>query len=152
MKIRCVACQILFQLETDLININGSMVKCLKCSYIFMVYPPDYCGSPVTEDTNIDQSILEDLLSMQNDPGAQMPISNFCEEGHIALVDDIRPIGDFGEKISDSNTDNTKYANLPDLAELEKMIDWDDLNDFDDPPTKSNQNYNDTQGLDINSV
>jgi len=152
MKVRCVACQTAFQLETDQVNITGSMVRCLKCSYIFMVYPPDYCGSPVTQDTNIDQSILDDLLEMQDDPRAQVFINEISEEGGNAMVDNKRAMGDFGEEDSESDTNDTEYADLPDLSELEKMIDWGDIKDLDDPPAKSNQNYDDTRDLDINNA
>jgi len=113
------------------------------CGYIFMVYPPDNSGLPVTEDTNIDQSILNDLFEMQNDPGAKMSFCEFSEEGHGAMVDNSRSVGDFVDQDSGSAPDETKYADLPDLSELETMIDWDDNKDHDDPPAKINQDCND---------
>ena len=122
------------------------MVRCFMCGYIFMVYPPDNSGLPVTEDTNIDQSILDDLFEMQNDPGAKISFFEFSEEGHSAMDDNSRSVGDFEDQDSGSAPDETKYADLPDLSELEKMIDWDDIKDIDDPPAKSNQDYDDTQG------
>ncbi len=108
------------------------------CGYIFMIYPPDNSGLPVTEDTNIDQSILEDLFKMQNDPAAQVSICEFSDEGSSALVDNNKSVGDFGDQNSVSAHDESASADLPDLSELEKLIDWDDIKDLDDPPAKSN--------------
>ena len=144
MKVRCVACQTAFQLESDQINANESLVRCLMCNYIFMICLPDYYGLPVTQDTNIDQSILDDLLERQNDPRICVSINEFSEEGHIAMVDNHMSVRNSGDEDSDSTLDETEYADLPDLSELEKMIDWDDIKDLDDPPAKSNQDYNDT--------
>ena len=116
------------------------------CNYIFMICLPDYYGLPVTQDTNIDQSILDDLLERQNDPRICVSINEFSEEGHIAMVDNHMSVRNSGDEDSDSTLDETEYADLPDLSELEKMIDWDDIKDLDDPPAKSNQDYNDTPG------
>ena len=147
MKIRCLACRASFELEADRLNKYGSMVRCLKCSYIFMVYPPDYCGSPVTQDTNIDQSILNDLLKMQHVPGARISLNEFSVEGRNAMVETRCSMEDFeDEEDSASDADDTEYADLPDLSELEKMIDWEDLND---QPAKSDHHSNDTRGLDL---
>ena len=117
------------------------------CGYIFMIYPPDNSGLPVTEDTHIDQSILDDLFEMQNDPAARTSISRFSDEGHSTKVDSNKSVGDFGDQDSDIAPDEIEYADLPDLSELEKMIDWDDTKDLDDPPAKINQDYNDPKGV-----
>lgn len=108
------------------------------CSYIFMIFPPDCYGKPVTQDTNIEQSILADLFEMQNDPPAQLSIGKQAEEGPTAM-DDPRVSGEnSGHENSSSVPDETEYADLPDLSELEQMIDWDDITDLDEPPAKSN--------------
>jgi predicted Zn finger-like uncharacterized protein len=146
LKIHCIACQTALELEADQISVNGSMVRCLMCSYIFMIFPPDCYGKPVTQDTNIDQSILDDLFEMQNGPKAQLSVGKLSEEGTSAMVDLIMSGEDFGDDNSSSVTDESEYADLPDLSELEKMIDWDDTNDLDEPPAKSNQDNNDPQG------
>ena len=117
------------------------------CSYIFTIYPPDVYGLPVTQDTKIDQSILADIFKMQKDPRAQLSIRKLSEEGFNAMVDNNMSSGDPGDEESSSALEKTGYADLPDLSELEKMIDWDDIKDSDDPPAKSNQDYNDPQGL-----
>jgi hypothetical protein len=62
------------------------------------------------------------------------------------MVDPIMSGEDFGNENSNSILDETEYADLPDLSELEKMIDWDDTNDLDEPPAKSNQDKNDLRG------
>ena len=146
LNIRCVACQTALVLEAEQINVNGSMVRCLMCSYIFMVFPPDCYGKPVTQDTNIDQSILSDLFEMQNDPPARLSIGKLSEEGPSTMVEPSMSGEDSGNDNSSSLPDETEYADLPDLSELEKMIDWDDVNDLDESPAKSNQDYNDPQG------
>jgi hypothetical protein len=133
--------------EADQIKVTGLMVRCLMCGYIFMIYPPDNSGLPVTEDTNIDQSILDDLFEMQNDPAARISISGFSEEGHSAKADNNKSVGDIGDQDSGLAPDEAEYADLPDLSELEKMIDWDDIKDLDDPPAKFNQDYNDPKGV-----
>jgi len=108
------------------------------CSYIFMIFPPDCYGKPVTQDTNIEQSILADLFEMQNDPPAQLSIGKQAEEGPTAM-DDPRVSGEnSGHENSSPVPDETEYADLPDLSELEQMIDWDDITDLDEPPAKSN--------------
>ena len=146
MKIRCVACQTALELEADQIDVNGSMVRCLMCSYIFMIFPPDCYGKPVTQDTNIDQSILDDLYKMQNNPKAHLSMGKLSEEGTSAMVDQNMSGKNFKDKTSNAAPDETDYADLPDLSELEKMIDWDDTNDLDEPPAKSNQNDHDPPG------
>jgi hypothetical protein len=117
-----------------------------------MIYPPDLSGSPITQDTNIDQSILAELLEMQDAPGARVTGNEFSEEGCNAMVNDIRSTGDFEEEDSESDAEETEYADLPDLSELEKMIDWDDIKDLNDQPANSNRNDQDTQELDLNGA
>lgn len=116
------------------------------CSYIFMIFPPDCYGKPVTQDTNIDQSILDDLLEMQNHTKARLSIGELPEEGPTAMVDTNNSGNDFGDENAGSVPDETDYAELPDLSELENMIDWDDINDLEEPPAKSHQNKNDPHG------
>ena len=146
MEIRCIACQTTLQLEAGPINENGSMVRCLMCSYIFMVFPPDCYGKPVIQETNIDQSILDDLIEMQNQTGNHLSIGKIPEQRSTAMVDPNMVENDFGDENSASVTDETEYADLPDLSELENMIDWDDDNDLDESPAKSNLGNSDAQG------
>ena len=120
------------------------------CSYIFMILPPDCYGKPVTQDTNIDQSILNDLFEMQNGPKAQLSIGKLSEEGTSAVAASDMSGEDFGDEYPSSISDETEYADLPDLSELEEMIDWDDTNDLDEPPAKSKPNKNDPQGSNFN--
>ena len=153
MKSNCVACQAEFRLDPDRINVNGSMVRCLKCSYIFMVYPPDYYGSPVVQDTNIEQAILDELLKMQEELQDRVSGQKISDECHFALVDNINPIENNREE--DLNPDGAENSELPDLSELEKMIEWDDIddiNDLDVSSGKSKYNPNETQELDINRI
>ena len=153
MKARCVACHAEFRLDPDQIGVNGSMVRCSKCRYIFMVYPPDFYGSPVIQDTNIEQTILDELLEMQNQSLNRVSDKKRFDECHLAMVDDINPIENDREEELLSET--AECAELPDLSELEKMIDWDDIDDVNDlevSPAKPNYNPNETQELDINRL
>ena len=151
MKICCVECQTKFQIDPERINNNGSMVRCSQCSYIFMVYPPDYYGSPVIQDTNIEQEILDELYEMQDEPeGGLSSIDKTAGESKVIIVDNDKQMEN--AKVKDLNPKDAEYAELPDLSELEKTIDWSDINDFEDSPAKSSHNYNDTQELDINRV
>lgn len=152
MEIHCVSCQAAFRLETDRINRNGSMVRCLKCGYIFVVYPPEICGSPVTQETNIDQSILGELLEMQNAPGSFLPIGGSCGGGRNVPVGEKDPMETVGTGDADSDSDDAEYAELPDLSELEKMIDWDDIKDLDDTAGNSRLTLSGSQVLDISGA
>ena len=110
-----------------------------------MIFPPDCYGKPVTQDTNIDQSILDDLLEMQNEAKAQLSIGKLPEEGPTAMIDPNRSGKDSGDENAGSVPDETEYADLPDLSELENMIDWDDISDLDETPAKSNPDVSDLQ-------
>ena len=116
------------------------------CSYIFMIFPPDCYGKPVTQDTNIDQSILDDLLELQNETKAQLSMGKLREEEPTAMIEPKMPGEDFGNENAVFVSDETEYAELPDLSELENMIDWDDINDHDEPPAKSEPDRNDPRG------
>jgi predicted Zn finger-like uncharacterized protein len=147
LKLHCVACQTAFKLEADQINVNGSMIRCLLCNYIFTIYPPGANGLPVTQDTKIDQSILVDLFEMQDDPRAQISIQKISENEFNAMVDNKMSGGAWGDEDSSLAPDEAEYADLPDLSELENMIDWDDIKDLDEPPHKSIRDFNDPHGF-----
>ena len=153
MKIPCVSCQSLFRLDSRLVKSTGSLVRCSKCRYIFMVYPPTFNNEPITKDTNIDQSILFDLLRVER----KVRIKGALEENSEAMnhleVDEIASIEDFEEEEPDLEVESIEHADLPDLAEYEKMIDWDDVPDPEDFTDSEKKFYDDgTQSLDINKV
>ena len=137
MKIGCVACQIAFQLRTAQLSSSGSMVRCPMCGYIFMVYVPDIFESPIAQDTNIDQTILDDLLEMQNKSGGRSAPYKNPTAVSSETVDDSGALESAAER--DPVISNSHYADLPDLSELEKTIEWDDNNDPEGPPVKYNQ-------------
>ena len=153
MKIPCVSCQSLFRLDSRLVKSTGSLVRCSKCKYIFMVYPPTFNNEPITKDTNIDQSILFDLLRVER----KVRIKGALEENSEAMnhleVDEIASIEDFEEEEPDLEVEGIEHADLPDLAEYEKMIDWDDVPDPEDFTDSEKKFYDGgTQSLDINKV
>ena len=53
---------------------------------------------------------------------------------------------------ADSDSDDAEFAELPDLSELEKMIDWDDIKDLDDTAAKSRLTLSGSQVLDISGA
>jgi len=84
---------------------------------------------------------------MQDDPRAQISIQKISENGFNAMVDNKMPGGAWGDEDSSLAPDEAEYADLPDLSELEKMIDWDDIKDLDEPPHKSIRDFNDPHGF-----
>ncbi len=136
MKIPCILCQSIFQLDNSVVKPTGTLVKCSKCDFIFIVHPPDYDKQPVTQDTNIDQSILFDLFNMQHVSKTKVPIDEISEESDDYEVESLMSIEDFDEEVTDvedeetdSNNENFKCADLPDLSEYENMINWGDDKD-----------------------
>ena len=94
MQIPCVSCQSLFLLDSNLVSPAGSLVRCSKCKYIFMVYPPSTNNEPIVRDSTIDQSILFDLFRVDQTLRAKMvhhqdpAVINILETGEITSIDD----------------------------------------------------------------
>ena len=61
MKISCVSCDSMFYIDVSHMKTTGSLVRCSKCHFIFMVNRLNFAEQPLAEDTNIDQLILADL-------------------------------------------------------------------------------------------
>ena len=80
MKIPCISCQSIFHLDNSVVKATGTLVKCSKCDFIFIVHPPDYDEQPITQDTNINQSILFDLFNMQHVRKTKVAIDEVSEE------------------------------------------------------------------------
>ena len=126
MKISCISCQSSFHLDYSIVKPTGSLVKCPKCEFIFIVHPPDYDEQPVTEDTNIDQSILSDLFKMQHVRKTKEATDEISNELDDYEVESLMSIEDLGEEEAGAETEEVKYADLPDLSEYENMINWGD--------------------------
>ena len=129
MQISCVSCQSTCELDNNLVKPTGSLVRCPECDFIFMVQRPSFAEESIAKDTNIDQSILNDLYSIRPKPYAEIPVDQPFEEPDDYVVQSLTHIEDFGEeakKEPDSNTDDISYADLPDLSEYEDMIDVND--------------------------
>ena len=152
MKIPCVSCQSLFRLDSSLVKSTGSLVRCSKCKYIFMVYPPTHSEEPIAKDTNIDQSILFDLFKLERKSRANGILDQASEEPNSQRAEEIASIQDFDQEEPDSESKNGEYADLPDLSEYDAMIDWDEYPDADDLTEHKKQFYNSTQDLDINKT
>lgn len=135
MKITCIACQTEFHHSIDRIDPNGSMVRCRMCNYIFMVFQnADVLESLVTQETNIDQAILNDLLEMRDGSGTLVSANDLSEESCSSMFENIKRPDVLAEENPAEKINEMDYADLPDLSDLEKMIDWDDLDEPGDPP------------------
>ena len=66
MKISCVSCGIILDLNDSHVKTRGSLVKCSNCDFIFMANRLGFAGEPIAEDTNVDQSILADLYNTRH--------------------------------------------------------------------------------------
>ncbi len=140
MKIPCISCQSIFHLDNSVVKATGTLVKCSKCDFIFIVHPPDYDEQPITQDTNINQSILFDLFNMQHVRKTKVAIDEVSEETDDYEVESLMAIEDFDEEAADSedeeadsNEDGVEYVDLPDLSEYENMINWGDDKDSAEP-------------------
>lgn len=137
MKIPCISCNSMFRLDNSLINPTGSLVRCSKCRFIFIVHPQEFNEQPKTQDTNIDQSILDSLFSLEHATRTELPFDAITEEWNNLFAQGVLTIKDFDEEVaegSDSNTIDADSTDLPDLSEYENMIDWEEDIDSSDPP------------------
>ena len=148
MNIPCVSCHFMCKLDNNLLNPTGSLVRCPECHFIFMVHRPGFAEEPIIQDTNIDQSILNDLYSIRPELQDELPVDELFEEFDDYEVPSLTSIEDFGEeakKEPNANTEDFIFADLPDLSEYENMIDWSDkTNSRESSPTKQ-QNYNSSE-------
>ena len=132
MKPMCVSCGSIFYLNDSRVISIGSLVRCSICHFIFMVHRPSFAEEPIVEDTNIDQSILEDLYSIGPDIKAELAYDEISEEWDDFFAQGALSIEDFDEEVAEESDSNTVYsdcADLPDLSEYENMIDWGDNTD-----------------------
>lgn len=151
MQIPCISCQSRFRLVSNLVETTGSLVRCSKCGYIFMVYPPA-AAEPVLKETNIDQSILFDLFNVEQTAKDRGIVTDTSTIFNINKVDEIASFREFEEEqdVQDPEIEDIDLAELPDLSEYEDMIDWDNPSDEDDFTEYEKQFYNKTLDLDIN--
>ena len=126
MKVTCVACRSTFQLYKIDINVAGSLVKCAKCHFIFMTQITDF-DELVSQDTNINQSILNDLFEMESALIVKAVMNQSSEKSNNCRADRISLIEDYAQEAFDSNTKDVDYVDLPDLSAFEEMIDWDEV-------------------------
>ena len=145
MQISCVSCQSICELDNNLVKPTGSLVRCPECDFIFMVQRPSFAEKLIVKDTNIDQSILNDLYSIRPEPYAEIPVDQPFEEADDFVVESLTSIEDFGEeakKEPDPNTDDIRFADLPDLSEYEDMIDMNENTNSGESSSPKQQNNN----------
>ena len=154
MQISCKSCQSRFQLNSRLVKATGSLVRCSKCEYIFMVYPPAINDDPVVKVTNINLSLLDRLFEIEQTNMVKSILVQTSEGIKLHSIDEKASIVDFEEEEDDQDPEIEKIdpAYLPDLSEYENMIEWDD------PPQKDNLTdgerifYNGKQDIDVNEI
>ena len=153
MKIPCVSCQSLFRLDRNLVKPTGSLVRCSKCKYIFMVCPQTLKSEPIIQDTNIDQSILFDLFKVEQKCRATQVLDKNSTVMSKYEVDEIASIEDFEEEEEYPDVvGKTEYPELPDISEYEKMIDWDNVPDAEVPSEREKHLYNSSDNFDLNAI
>lgn len=155
MKIPCVSCQFMCKFDDTLLKPTGSLVRCTECHFIFMVHRPSFAEEPIAQDTNIDQSILNNLYRWRHELKSELPVDEISEESDDFVVPSLISIEDFGEEAqveTDSNIEDFRIANLPDLSEYENMIDWGDNTDSGESQASNQQNSNSTVNPKLNST
>lgn len=148
MEIRCVSCRFRCKLDNNIVNPTGSLVRCPECHFIFMVHRPGFAEEPIVQDTNIDQSILNDLYSIRPELHDELDVDELFEESDDYEVPSLTSIEDFGEeteKVPSSDTEDISFANLPDLSQYENMIDWGDDTVSRKSSATKQQNHNSTE-------
>jgi len=129
MRISCVSCRFMCKFDNNLAKPSGSLVRCPECHFIFMVQRPSFAEQTIAKDTNIDQSILDDLYRIRPKPQAELPVDKLFEESDEYVVQSLTSIEDFREeakKDPNSYTEDSRFADLPDLSEYENIINWGD--------------------------
>ena len=153
MKIPCISCQSIFRLDRNLVKPTGSLVRCSKCKYIFMVCPQTLENEPILQDTNIDQSILFDLFKVEQKDWAKEVLDQTSAMINSHRIDEIASIEDFEEEEEYPDVvGKTEYPELPDLSEYEKMIDWDESPNAEDFSEGEKHFYNSSDNLDLNAI
>ncbi len=149
MQIPCISCQSRFRLDGNFVKATGSLVRCSKCNYIFRVFPPNADEEPVLEDPNIDQSILDDLLRIEQTNDAKSILEQTSGDFKNFRMDEIASIHGFDEvDDSISEMEDDEYAELPDISEYEDMVDWSDSPDEADLTQYREQNSSSNQNSD----
>jgi len=116
------------------------------------VYPPTLNDDPIAKVTNIDQSILFDLFKLERKSRANGTLDHAEEFNSQRIEEIIASIEDFDQEEPDSEREDGKYDELPDLSEYEDMIEWEDLTDEADLTEQERQYFNGTKDLDINET
>ena len=151
MQIPCVSCQSRFRLDSRLVKATGSLVRCTKCGYIFLVCPSSIEDEPVVQDTNIAQSVLFDLFNVEQTAKDKGLLPDASKIFNSHEFDEIASIKDFEEEEDDQDPEieDIDLDELPDLSEYEDMIEWDEPPDSEIPTDGERKFYNGTQDLDI---
>jgi hypothetical protein len=97
MKMTCISCNSMSRIEGSIINPTGSLIRCTKCSFIFIVHSHGFNEQPKTQDTNIDQSLLDDIYCMEHAVSNDLPFHVINEEWNNFFTQGALSIDDFNE-------------------------------------------------------
>ncbi|OQY55980.1 MAG: hypothetical protein B6245_18975 [Desulfobacteraceae bacterium 4572_88] len=77
MKLKCENCQAAYNVDENAIRPDGSKVRCLKCRYVFTIYPP---SAPKQETPSADASdqLLQAIRSSQGQFSLILAICNYA--------------------------------------------------------------------------
>jgi len=120
-----------------------------------MVHRPNIADEPIVQDTKIDQSILNDLYPIRPELIDELPVDDISQESDDYVVQSLISIEEFGEEAqveTESNTEGSNLANLPDLSEYENKIDWNDNEDLGESSATKRQKNNSTVNPKLNST
>lgn len=142
MRITCISCNSMFRLDSSVIIPTGSLVRCSYCRFIFIVHSQEFNEQPKTQDTNIDQSIWDDLYFMEHAAKTELPFDVVSKEWNNLFAQGALSIDDFNAEVAEKSNSNSADADcrdLPDLSEYENMIDWEDITDSGEPSSARRQ-------------
>ena len=106
MIISCTSCNTMLRIDSSLVKVDGSKVRCAKCNDIIMVYPP--------------KNNTEFHIQRRNN-NTEMAASNIeSEEPENHPIENIGPT-DILEEVAEG--EDIEYAELPELSEIEEIVD-----------------------------
>jgi len=137
MIISCTSCNTMLRIDSSLVKVDGSKVRCAKCNDIIMVYPPkNNTESRIQRRNNNTEMAASNI-------GSEVPDNHPIE--NIEPTDDLEQVAEDGD---------IEYAELPELSEIEEIVDsiLDERDHFKNISPYIQAKYSLTQNLDFGRV
>lgn len=106
MLIACTSCNTKLRLDKSLVKVDGSKVRCAQCYDIFMIHPTKNNTEPRILGKNKETEMAASYIEIKESD--DQPIKNN------------EPADELGEV---SENGDIEYADLPDLSDIEKIVD-----------------------------